>query len=95
MNITVSVPQIGDDDTVGEIDAFLAGLAGRVEVLGILDDTALTLRVGGYRVEGQKPLVREHDWDNPGNDFRRTHYNSMTLVFEREDEAREFHERFG
>ncbi|MBB3473487.1 hypothetical protein [Sphingomonas sp. BK345] len=94
LSFTVSIPQIGDDDTVEEIDAFLAGLEGRVLVLGIIDDKAMALRVGGYRAEGQKPLVRERNPDNPGEDFARTHYNSMTFEFEREDEAREFHERF-
>ena len=39
--------------------------------------------------------VREHDPDRPDEDFKRTHYNSMTFQFELADEAREFHERFG
>ena len=95
MSYTVSIPQIGDDKTVDEIDDFLAGLEGRVLVLGIIDDKAMALRVGGYRAEAQKPLVRQTDPDNPGENFERTHYNSMTFEFEREDEAREFHERFG
>ncbi len=95
MSYTVSILQIGNDETVDEIDGFLAGLKGCVQVLGSIDDKAMALRVGGYRAEGQKPLVKERNPNNPGEDFARTHYSSMTFEFERGDEARKCHERFG
>ena len=91
---TVSIPQIDDDETLEAIDAFLRQLDGWVKVYGIIDDASMALRVGGYRVEGQKPIVRDHCRDRPEDDFRRTHFNSMTFEFERDGEAREFHERF-
>lgn len=91
---TVSIPQIDDDETLEAIDASLSQLRGWVKVYGIIDDTSMALRVGGYRVEGQKPIVRDHDPDRPENDFLRTHFNSMTFEFERDAEACEFHERF-
>lgn len=93
-DITVSIPQIGDDETVADIDAFLSGLEGWVLVYGNIDDRRMGLRVGGYRVEGQKPLIRVPDPDWPSDDFQRTQFNSMIFSFERESEAVEFHERF-
>ena len=94
-SLTVSMPQIADDGTVEEIDAFLASLTGWVRVYGNIEDRKMALRVGGYRSQGLEPIVRDVDPDAPGERFERTHYNSMTFEFEREDEAREFHERFG
>ena len=92
--ITVSTPQIADDETVEAIDTFLSDLDGWVLVYGNIDDKRMALRVGGYRLEGHEPLLRDHDPDRAGDDFERTHFNSMTFEFEREDEAHEFHERF-
>lgn len=91
---TVTIPQIGDDETLEAIDAYLSQLQGWVRIYGIIDDDRMALRVGGYRVEGYKPIFREHDPDRPEDDFQRTHFNSMTFEFEREAEASEFHERF-
>ena len=91
----VSIPQVADGETVEAINAFLLRLHGWVLVYGNIEDKSMGLRVGGYRRDGQQPLVRDHDPDRTGEDFERTHYNSMTFEFEREDVAREFHERFG
>jgi len=91
---TVIIPQIGDDETLEAIDRYLSQLRGWVRVYGIIDDARMALRVGGYGVEGVKPILREHDPDRPEDDFQRTRFNSMTFEFEREAEAREFHERF-
>lgn len=93
--ITVTIPQIEDEETLEAIDAFLASLEGRVLAFGNLEGRRIALRVGGYRADGQRPLLRDHDPDRTGDDFERTHFNSMTFEFERENEAREFHERFG
>lgn len=90
----VTIPQIPDDQTLEAIDAFVTQLNGWVLVYGIIDDDRLALRVGGYRVAGQKPILRDHDPERPEQDFRRTHFNSMTFEFEHFAEALEFHERF-
>ncbi|MGQ3177816.1 MAG: hypothetical protein ACT6SC_09495 [Blastomonas fulva] len=94
-SLKVSIPQVADDETVEAIDAFLSYLHGWVLVYGNIEDKSMGLSVGGYRKDGQEPLVRDHDPDRPDKDFKRTHYNSITFEFEREEEAREFHERFG
>lgn len=94
-SLKVTIPQIADDEAVERIDEFLSGLDGWVVVNGNIEDKALGLRVAGYRLKGQKPLDRAPDPEQPGDDFERTHFNSMTFEFERESEAREFHERFG
>lgn len=93
-DISVSIPQIADDETVEDIDTFLSSLEGWVLVYGIIDDRGMALRVGGYRVERQKPLIRDQDPDQPDDDFKRTDFNSMTFSFERKNEVLEFHERF-
>ena len=91
----ITITQIGDDETVEAIDAFLSGLEGWVLLYGNMHREGMALRLAGYRRETQRPLLREHDPDRPGDDFVRTHYNSMTFDFKRADEAQAFGERFG
>lgn len=63
-------------------------------VYGNMADKSMALRVGGYRRDSQKLLVRDHDPDQPDQDFKCTHNNSITFEFEREEKECEFHERF-
>ena len=90
----ISIIQINGDGNVVEIGGPHLSLELQTSVYGNIDDRRMALRVGGYRVEGQKPLIRDQDPGQPDDDFKRTHFNSMTFSFERESEAIEFHERF-
>lgn len=91
--ITVTMPPIADDATVEDVDAHLSGLQGWVRVHGNVDDRASAAPIAGYRVEGLKPL-RRRGGDPHDEGFDPTRFTSMTFLFEREDEAMEFHERF-
>lgn len=96
----ITRPQIGDDETVKQIDEFLGGGKGWVRVRGDINDLKMGLIVAGYRCADLKPLVPAaddglaEDDGRPENVFDRTKFNSMTFEFELPSEADEFNDRF-
>ena len=94
-NLTGTIPQIADGESVAKIDAFLTGLIAWMLVFENIANRRMALRVGGYGVEGQKPLLRDPNPDERSEGFERDRYNSMTIDFESEDALRAFARRHG